>query len=322
MRRRVTRRVVRRHVATAFASALSAAVAPAVARAQAAFDVKAGAVVAPDTVRIGDPFYVRLRVQAPPGARIEFPTGPDTAGAVLALDPVALSSGGDSTRATDQTATYRVAAWDVGNQGVALGEVVVRVGGDERHVAVQPLRVFVRSVLPADTTLRVPKPARPPFPYAKLVWWPWAVLAAAIVLLLVAWWLWRRRTRRTVAVVPVDPYERARQELDRIDGLNLVEAGERGRYVALVVEVAREYLATRYPATSLAMTSSELLRAVRGERFVPRDRLARLLEEADLVKFARRPLSAERARELGREARGVIEEEHLASTPVPTEAAA
>ena len=70
------------------------------------------------------------------------------------------------------------------------------------------------------------------------------------------------------------------------------------------------------------MTSSELLRAVRGERVVPRDRLTRMLEEADLVKFARRPLSTERARELGREARGVIEEEHIASTPEPTEVAA
>ncbi len=312
MRARLVRRLV----------ALALLALPAAARAQGTIDVKAGAVVAPDTVRIGDPFYVRLRVQAPPGARIEFPTGPDTAGTVQALDPVHLSSGGDTTRATDQTAAYRVAAWDVGSQPIALGEVVVRVGGDERHVAIQPLHVFVRSVLPADTALRIPKPARPPFPYARVVWWPWVLLAAAIVLLLVAWWWWRRRTRRPLVVVPVDPYQRARQELDRIDALRLIEAGERGRYVALTVEVLREYLAARYPKTSLAMTSSELQRAVRGERFVPRDRLARLLEEADLVKFARRPLSAERARELGREARGVIEEEHVASTPKPTEAAA
>lgn len=311
------RRVVVRHLA-----ALALLAAPALGRAQAPFDVKAGAVVAPDTVRVGDPFYVRLRVQAPAGARIEFPTGPDTAGTVQALDPVALSSGGDSTRSTDQTATYRVAAWDVGSQPIVLGEVVVRVGGDERRVTVQPLHVFVRSVLPADTTLRVPKPARPPFPYAHPIWWPWVLLAAVVALLLVAWWWWRRRNRRPVVVVPVDPYARAKQELDRVDALRLVEAGERGRYVALVVEVVREYLAARYPSTSLAMTSSELLRAVRDERFVPRDRLARLLDEADLVKFARRPLSNERARELGREARGVIEDEHLSSTWKPTEAAA
>ena len=312
--------LVRRWLAGALAPALLAA--PAVARAQARIDVKAGAVVGPDTVRIGDPFYVRLRVQAPPGARIEFPTGPDTAGTVQALDPVRLTSGGDSATTTDQTATYRVAAWDVGSQPIALGEVVVRLGGDERRVTVQPLRVFVRTVLPADSALRVPKPARPPFPYARPIWWPWLLLGAAIVLLLVAWWWWRRRSRRPVVVVPVDPYARAKQELDRIEALRLLDAGERGRYVALVVEVVREYLAARYAATSLAMTSSELQRAVRDERFVPRDRLARLLDEADLVKFARRPLSVERARELGREARAVIEDEHLSSTWKPAEVAA
>lgn len=295
--------------------ALCAAVAPAAA--QQTVDVQAGATVAPDTVRVGDPFYVRLRVRAPAGSRIEFPEGPDTSGTVQALDPVRISSGADSTTALDQTATYRVAAWDVGRQPIQLGEVVVRRGGDERHVPVGALSVFVRSVLPADSALRIPKPARPPLPYAHPIWWPWVLLAAAVALLLVLWWWWRRRRRRPAVVIPVDPYARAIAQFDRVDALRLVDAGERGRYVALMVEVLRGYLAARYAQTSLALTSRELLGAVRAERAVPRDRLSHLLDEADLVKFARRPLSAERARELGRLARGVVDEEHDRSAPPP-----
>lgn len=295
------------------------------ARAQgaAAFDVQAGAVVAPDTVRVGDPFYVRVRVRAPAGSRIEFPEAPDTAGTVQALDPVAISTGADSATLLDQTATYRVAAWDVGRQPITLGEIVVRRGADERRVPVGALSVFVRSVLPADSALRVPKPARPPLPYARPLWWPWALLAAAIALLLLGWW-WLRRRRRPVVVVAVDPYERAKHEFARIDALHLVEAGERGRYVALMVEVLRTYLAARYPQTSLALTTRELLIALRGERAVPRDLVQQLLDEADLVKFARRPLSTDHARDLGRQARRIVDEERAASTPPapPTEAAA
>ena len=48
---------------------------------------------------------------------------------------------------------------------------------------------------------------------------------------------------------------------------------------------------------------------------MPFERLTRLLTEADLIKFARRPVSGERAREIGREARAIVEAEHKASQP-------
>ena len=45
--------------------------------------------------------------------------------------------------------------------------------------------------------------------------------------------------------------------------------------------------------------------------------MQRILNEADLVKFAKRPVSAERARDMGHEARALVEHEHQASQPVP-----
>ena len=78
----------------------------------------------------------------------------------------------------------------------------------------------------------------------------------------------------------------------------------------------------RFRAAPLSHTSGELLPALRGERTVPHDRLARLLQEADLVKFARRPISSERAREIGREARAVVQDEHAAANPAPPAQAA
>jgi hypothetical protein len=279
----------------------------------AAIPVQAAVGIEPDTVRIGDPFVVQIGIRAPLGAKIAFPPAPDSTGAVQGLDPVRVETRPDSG-GTVQWGYYRVAAWDIGEQAISLGDVVVTVGGRTRRIAIAGRKVFVASVLPADTAQRVPKPPRPLYEFAAPLWWIWAALAALALLLLLLWWWWRRRKRGRPVAVP-DPFARAEREFARVEGLRLVEAGERGRYVTLVVEVLRDYLAARYPAAPLSLTSTELLAALRGERMVPNDRLMRVLNEADLVKFAKRPVTAERAKELGREARAIVAQEHAASQP-------
>jgi len=275
--------------------------------------VKAGVVVTPDTVRVGDPFRVTVGVRAPLGATIEFPKTTDSTSTVQSLDPVAVRTMPD-TSVVEQFADYRVAAWDVAEQPIKLGAVVVRLGRASRTIQIGD-SVFVKSVLPADTALRVPKPARPLYEMSIFPWWLWALIAAAIVAIgLLIWW-WVRRRRRPPAPVIVDPFAHAEAEFARIEALGLLEAGERGRYVTLMVEVLRDYLAARYAEAALSLTSTELQRSVRELPHVPQDRLTRLLTDADLIKFARRPVSTERAREIGREARAIVSHEHVTSQP-------
>lgn len=283
--------------------------------------VKAGVTVSPDSVKIGDPFHVVVGIRAPKGSTITFPRALDSTGAIQSLDPVALRTSADTT-AVEQYADYRVAAWDVDTQFVKIEDAVVRLNGVERRIPLGGTKVNVLSVLPKDSAQRVPKPPRPLFETKIFPWWIWAAIAAAaLALVLLLWWWWRRR-RRPKAIVEADPYKRAIAEFDRIDGLGLVEAGERGRYVALTIEVLRDYLAARYAQAALSLTSTELTRSVRELPNIPGDRLTRLLTEADLIKFARRPVSGERAREIGRDARAIVEAERQASQPVPEQAAA
>jgi hypothetical protein len=234
-----------------------------------------------------------------------------------------LETNPDST-AVDQTAVYRVAAWDVARQPILFPDVVLRAGGGaiDRHIALGPATVFVTSVLPADTAKRVPRPPRALFVFTVSRWWIWLLLAAAVVVTgLLLWWWWRRRRRRPAPVVTIDPYAHAEREFERIERLGLVQAGERGRFVALMVEVLRDYLAARYDAAALSLTSTEVLASLRGARTVPHERLARVLTEADFIKFGRFPVTAGRATELAREARSIVEEEHAATT-APAQAAA
>jgi hypothetical protein len=269
-----------------------------------------------DTVSVGEPFQVRVRVRAPADAEIRFPESPDTTGTVQARDPRVVVTT-DTLQSRDQTATYYVAAWDVGRQRIRFDDAVVvwKTGtAGERRVPLDAIDVFVRSVLPADSALRVPKPARPLWEVSPFPWWILALIAVALAVAL-WWWLRRRRRLPAAPAVVVDPYERAQREFDRIEALGLVDAGERTRFVTLAVEVMRDYLAARYPEALLALTSRELMAAMRRCPTVPADALARTLHEADLAKFAGVGLTSERARALSRETRSIVEREHAASQP-------
>jgi len=280
--------------------------------------VQAGAVVDRDTVTVGDVVRLTVRVRAPLGSTVNFPTGLDSLAAVQALEPPSVSDGADST-VVDRVAMYRLSPWDIGRQPIRLGDVVVQSDDGDRRVTLTLPTLFVRSVLPADSALRVPKPARPLLAVrAPIPWWWWALAAlAAVAIGLLVWW-WIRRRRRT-AQPTGDPFAEAEAAFARIERLRLADAGEPGRHAALMTDVVRRYLSARHEAATLAHTSGELLATVHAVATVPFDRLRRLLDEVDPVKFAAAPLAASRARELGEEAKAIVREEHARATAIPDE---
>jgi hypothetical protein len=271
--------------------------------------LQGGVTIRPDTVRVGDPFTVSIRVRVPLGASIEFPAAPDSGGPVEPLDPVQIGTTADSI-AVDQTATYRLAAWRTGTFHIPFADVLVRQEIGNRRVEVSGVIVHVASVLPADTTGIEPKPQRGVFTFG-LPWWIWALVAAlaAAILMLIAW-LWRRRRHRPVPAEP--PFVIAEREFNRIESIDLLAAGERARYVTLMIEVLRDYVAAVVSGASTAQTSTEMASAMRKAGIGTYARCAALMSEVDLIKFARRPVSAERAAALGREARAIAQSVHQA----------
>ena len=275
---------------------------------QASIPVQLGLNVSSDTVTVGQRFIAVIRVRAPRGATIEFPTTSDSASLAKATatqligKPAFDSTAQDSTSVT-KSAAYRLVAWDVGPQPLGLPDVVVRYNGQTGYVSVADRGVFVRSVLPEDSALRVPKPPRPAITVEPFDWRPILYALAAIAAALLAWrlWVWfKQRAGR-----PLEPFAHAEREFARIEAMHLIDKGEGERHVALMSDVLREYLAARVPEIERSHTSSELLAA--GGRIHSRATgLGELLWRTDLVKFAGTGVGAEEARAHGGSARQIV----------------
>jgi hypothetical protein len=271
---------------------------------QTTLPVQMGYRVSPDTVLIGQPFNLFIKVLAPKGVRFEFPLGPDTT-TQNGVRPIELRGEKVVSMLSDTAvALYHVVAWDIGTQPLRFPDVRVTFEGQERRLPLADASVFVKSVLPADTSLRIPKPARPLIVLPVINWLLWLGLLAAAIAAVLLWWAWRRYRNRPKP--PVNPYARAQQEFARIAARRLLEDGQSEEYFAAMVDVAREYLVARIPGIRRSDTSSELVRAMKPRDGVEAE-LPRLLDAADLVKFARGEIAREEATEAGLTLKAIVD---------------
>jgi hypothetical protein len=270
--------------------------------------------VTADTVTVGQRFTLILRMRAPQGSTIDFPQTVDSVssssitGMEMIGKPAVLTLPGNTDNM--MSAAYRLAMWDVGSQRIALPDIVVKYNGQTGYVSLADRAIFVRSVLPEDSAQRVPKPARPQIQSVPFNWLPWLIAAAALIAALGLWrlWIWYRSRRNA----PLNPYDAAQREFDRIDAMKLVAGGESERHAALMSDVMREYLARRVPEIERSQTSSEMI-AASGRIHSAAARLGEVLWRTDLIKFARIGIGGDEAEKLGMSAREIVEnvESHL-----------
>jgi hypothetical protein len=266
-----------------------------------------GVRVSPDTVTVGEHFTVVIRVRAPRGATVTLPSTSDSTYAASptatqligppAIGPVADSSG------TTVSGAYRFAAWDTGIQQLGLPDIIVVSGADTGYVSLADRTVFVRSVLPADTTLHVPKPARPQIELRPFDWRPLLIAALVLAAGLLLWrlWIWFSRRRER----DLDPFSVAERDFERVEAMGLIAAGEPERHAALMSDVMRSYLAARVDGIAPSQTSSELL-ASAPHLHAHAPGLGELLWRTDLVKFANNSVDPAEADRLGSAARAIV----------------
>jgi hypothetical protein len=268
--------------------------------------------VAPESVTIGEPFTLRIRVRAPKVATIRFPEVPEPAGGVDPVDPRSIEEGptGDFL---DRTALYTFVAWDVGSRGPVLDPVVVTVAGQDRQFSVGTPTVMVRSLLPGDSADQQPRNARGPVRLAGRLWQ--IIVLGVIALTALIWYLVhrRRKTREIKEQTPPEPWQQAREAFASLEALQLAESGEPGRHVIAHVDVLRSYIERRFPAVDSTLDAPAATAALADLDFpVPVHRVAALLDRDAALRFAHAAVAADEATTLAAEARDITANLQLA----------
>ncbi|HEV2130168.1 MAG TPA: hypothetical protein VGR27_03670, partial [Longimicrobiaceae bacterium] len=222
---------------------------------------------APDTVTVGEPFQALVRVIAPAGSRIEFPSLQQDADVLELRDSLRVVTGQEGSGG--ELAIYPLVAWRTGSLEVPPLPVRVTLPDGTAEVYRVALRLpWVRSVLPPEPAEVEPRGAKDVLDTERASTW-WALLLALALLLaaLAAYLLWRRRhaTEAAPLTPPLSPRAQALATLDRARALQPADTGEWKPFFSLLSGALRGYLAALSPRWSEDLTTRELLRALEDD---------------------------------------------------------
>ena len=277
-----------------------------------------------DTSRIfiGDQIYFNIAVIQPDSIRLEIPVFKDTLvkgiEIVEQLEADTIYPGVGELRITNK---YLITGFDTGFYEIpplfierVTGEGLERYYSDYSNLLVERI-----NITPSDSTdviFDIAGPRKAGITPGEVL--PWLLL---LVVLVVTIWIlikYLRRKRGKVEsedTMPREPaYIIALRELDKLERRELCDGGKIKLYYSLLTEILRRYIDAQYLISSMEMTSSETLIALKGSHFNYPENLSDLSEillTADMSKFAKfKPdkemniLSMEKARKFVKETSG------------------
>lgn len=266
--------------------------------------------VDPHTVTVGDRVKLTLSIVAPnlAGVAVNDPVHDDAASTwgLLRKDIVP----DEKVNATEsrRTIQYLLAAFRTGD--IQTPEFMISykpAKGEPREVKSPTEVVKVQSVLPSGDISKLKMvEMKPPVTLQWPRWLLWTlggVCSALALLAAVIIWRLTRRKIQSIVHAPKDPDTWALEELESIERERLVEQKKVKEFYTRVSDTVRAYMGRLLNVSALDLTSSELLDTLKDTRLNQRghDLLAEVLEEADMVKFAKlRPDGSECRRSLER----------------------
>ena len=271
-----------------------------------------------DTLTIGDPFVLRLRVHRGADDRAEIAFGKDFPG------PFEIQHTGEveTTQLEDgrvqETQDLILVMYQVG--AFVLPPVTVQfvdAAGDSGTIASRPIDILVQSVrAQGEADIRDVKP--PVAVEARVPLWFWLVCGGLILVIAGVIWYIVRRRRRPKAEAPPPPVNYL-DELDKVGQLGLLERENYRQYYSLLSSVLRRCLEAKTPVQAVERTTFEIARDLRAQAVDDQltIEIERFLNEADRVKFAKFAPHEAIAREAIDDVRGIVK---ALLTPVAEEA--
>jgi len=281
--------------------------------------------VQPTTLSVGDVAKLRIEVTVPSGVEVSLPEQP-LGGLELADRRVSTAIVGGQTKTTYELDLLALESGEV--EIPALTVRTVGANGELGSATGKPLKLQVSSLI-ANEPNAEPKPETKPLSVMRddytLAWVVGGLLLVALIVL-VTLRVQRYLKQRPKPAAPLPPprpawelaYEKLHELALQRDQMFAEQRGE--EFIDGVSDALREYLGRRYGFDGLERTTAELLGTL--ERLRPNKLslagVTLLLEQCDLVKFARAKPEPEACQDLWNGAIGLIR----ATTPTPTVAPA
>lgn len=266
-----------------------------------------------DTTRItvGDRIQMTLAVEHAPGVRVVWPDSLNVAPfEVLAARAEAPAARGETVVSR---AVLTLTTFELGELEIPSFDVPVEGPEGTETLRTDPFGIEVVSVgLDEGDAIRgirgpLAIPLSPVFVGLGLL--------LVLLLLAVAFWAWRRyggragREAAALALPPRPAHEVALEALDALERSPMLVEGRVKDYHVALSEIARRYVEARFHVRALEMTTREIRQGLARSSAPPEFAavLGPVLDRCDLVKFAKVRPSADAARELVDEVRGLVE---------------
>ena len=274
-----------------------------------------------ETVTVGDVFTLTLSVSHPQDHHIVFPDVPSEWGEFEVRKTTHLPTENNDDGSLTSAVRIEAALFRPGVYSTpALSVAVRRPDGRVINRPARPIEIEVASILEQGANelkdirpqAEVPHPALWPFGRegAQEELWPWAAggVTGLVALMLVATYFWWRKTMLRTALVsraPLTPLEAALESLNRIAQVELPSEARYAEHYELIADCLRSYLFGQFRIPASELTSEQSISVLDRRPVSPTDvrDLGGILEEADLVKFARltpEPIEARAAIEIAR----------------------
>lgn len=260
------------------------------------------------SLMIGDQTDLHLQVTQEKSERVEMPVFGETLQDGIEIvdktivDTLPLSDGRIQLNQYLTLTSFKDSLFSINPIAVVCGPDTFRT---------EPMALNIVQPFEVDTTLAITDIKD--IEKAPIWWWGifrWVLLAIVLLLLAVGgWYLWRwYQKNRKPEEEPIDPEllrpadEVALEKLDEIKAQKIWKDGKVKEYQTELTDVVREYISRRFDVQSTEKTSDETLRALepilvkgqgdkvqctREEGKTLYERLKKMLQLADLVKFAK-----------------------------------
>jgi hypothetical protein len=282
------------------------------ATAKADSPVEARLTIEDKDLTVGDPIHITLSVTHPVGHQVIFPQLDTNWGdlTVKYQSPAATVDNGDGTETTNQTMDVRV--FTPGTFTTPpLSVTISDSEGQLSEITASTTTLVISSVLiDGDNELRDIKPqAELPFFNVYL----WIITLLVFVLVIGGIVYLRRRHTMKLKMAEVDnrlPHEVALDELDRLEGLKLPEAGRFKEHYTLTSDCLRSYMEKTYHLPVIERTTGEI-QANLKQINLPVDiakKFISFLQDSDLIKFSKFKPDVTSSYELLENARQIVEE--------------